>query len=199
MVVSRQLILKRKSKRRIKKHNYVPIFIIIAVVLSGIVTGGKELKKRIDSNITIPISGSCKNSDLKHANIDLKCRTKIAVNRSEGLSKLPPINKLSADVDQLEQTRDIELENTRLIIQRDIQEIISKNKHMKPFNHRVGDKCVLQVSTKPLLASIRSCTNHVFKRHVELALNTSMVNKVLGENNLNDKTQLIEVRLDFEN
>jgi hypothetical protein len=88
-------------------------------------------------------------------------------------------------------------ENNRLLLQREIQRRISRATK-KPFNHHEGDMCVLAVKTsKPKGKHLRilDCSNHVFKRAIELGLEKINVSSILTKYKFNAESPQLEVRI----
>ena len=92
---------------------------------------------------------------------------------------------------------DVDDENNRLLLQRDIQRGISASTK-KPFNHHEDDMCVLTVKTtksKGKHLRILDCSNHVFKRAIELGLEKINASSILKKYKFNAESPQLEVRI----
>ena len=92
---------------------------------------------------------------------------------------------------------DVELENSRLLLQRDIQREIQISATTKPFNYNIEDFCTLGLSKNKMKIVINECSNHVFKRAIELAIEKGNVNRVVSNYDFKNESPTFEVRIKF--
>lgn len=94
-------------------------------------------------------------------------------------------SKFAVDTDSLE-LADINDENERLVLQRDLQKKINIFAK-KPFNLRHGDRCIITIDKKKI--TDKKCTNALIKRSIKLAIdkNQKEFDSLLEPNKLKAK------------
>ena len=167
-----KLILTAKNKKR--KRQKKPILIAALIVICGLSTLIFELQQQepcgneclVSVNLMAPINNS------KTA-IDGKTAAKIIIDKT---------------------LSDIELENSRLLLQRELQRILSESDIKKPFNFKKDDYCTLSINKNKKI-SIVSCSNHVFKRTIELSLKSNDVRQAVSKYHFGNVVPFFNIRL----
>lgn len=182
--MKQKLNLESRKKKSTRRH-MLPLIAASIVVISGLAT------------IVFEISDSYKN----HSNCDMEnCEKSIPISiQVEDQSTIQ--SKNSADLED-KATRnlripDVELENNRLLLQRDIQREIQLSAKTKPFNYDMEDFCILGLSKNKKKIVINECSNHVFKRTIELAIEKGNVSKVVSNYDFKNESPTFEVRIKF--
>ncbi|ELP5898409.1 hypothetical protein QTV49_000283 [Vibrio vulnificus] len=182
--MKQKLNLEIRKKKTTRRH-MLPLIIASAVVISGIVTIGLELsdvyEKYSDCNIE-----RCKKSVTIPIQIE---------DQSTKQSKYAE-NFENKDQHNL-RIQDVELENKRLLLQRDIQREIHLSTKTKPFNYDINDFCILGLSENKKELVILECSNYVFRRAIELAIENGNVSKVISNYDFKNESPTFEVKIKF--
>lgn len=177
-----------KNKNKTRKK-LVPLIISGVVVLGGVGTLVLNLNGSLPS---LCHAGGCEKKEIV---LDL---TQDQSDKNQKLELEKKKGQLNAP-HSIFPMSDVELENNRLLLQRDIQRFISRSHdQIKPFNHSAEDWCILELKSlehKTSKLLIKKCSNHVFRRAVKLALDSFDHNSLISKYNFKSYSPQIKVRL----
>lgn len=182
--MNQKLILPKTKKKHTRRH-LLPLAIAGLVIVGGFGTLAYEVFK--DSP-----NSSCQNGECeRQVNLDIAIKSD-AQNQSQETMKHPNdgINKAS-------RMDDIEIENNRLLLQRDIQRAINATSPKKPFNYNEQDYCVLTLTKDRKSLRIAECTNSVYKRTLDLALEKISIKPLVAKYDFQNLNPTLEARLKF--
>lgn len=181
---TRQLKLYKSKKSKTKKKHFAPLLICGAIVLGGTMS----LICNFDE------SGGCEESGCTQKPIELnfvasaeKLANKESAKKNSTVTRTERLSAL--------QLPDINKENSRLLMQRDIQREIINNLSHLPFNYDENDLCILEVKKDSDDLKVLECTNKVTKRFVQLSLSKFNFKQIVKRYNREEFTPQLEVRL----
>lgn len=172
------------SKKKTRRH-WLPLAIASSVVISGIATIAYEVSNGL------PYLGNCENGSCEKT-VPISIELEYPVSDDLQNSENREVNKSRTN-----RLQDVESENNRLLLQRDIQREINLRSIMKPFNYRPDDYCKLGLSKNKKNIVINECSNHVFKRAIYLAIENGHLNELVSKYDFKNESPTFEVRIKF--
>lgn len=174
-------IIKITINKKSKKRNYGTQLFAAFIVLSGIVTVIYESNK--------PTNQKCNEPN---------CTTIVNIQRKQ--PENIPFNLVKKDTSNIQKVNldNVEHENNRLLLQRDIQRLVFANNPPHPFNYKKTDLCFLKLNKTKTDILIDSCTNHVFKRTIENVLKNLNTKQIVKKYKFKESKPQFEVRLENE-
>lgn len=174
-----------KTKNKHKRRHLLPLAIAGLVIVGGVGTLVYEAFK--DSANSSCLNGECE----RQVSLDIAIKSD-AQNESQEATK-----HTNDGINKASRMNDIELENNRLLLQRDIQRAINTTSPKKPFNYNEQDYCVLTLTKDRKSLRIAECTNSVYKRSLELALEKISIKPLVAKYDFQKLNPTLEARLKF--
>ncbi|KDM90920.1 hypothetical protein [Photobacterium galatheae] len=182
----KQKLILSKKKRRTARRPLLLLTIVAFVVIGGGMTVVQEVLMSTDSRV------NCQSS---------VCERQVVFNLGTTETTNPEsqeeLLKESDETRSIERLQNVELENDRLLLQRDLQRFISDNVTSKPFNYKQSDFCILGLSTNAKKIVTETCSNYVFKRTIDLALEDKNIQILATKYDFKQESPTFEVRLKF--
>ncbi|MCY9861039.1 hypothetical protein OTK49_00590 [Vibrio coralliirubri] len=182
--MNNKLILPQVKKKQSRRH-MLPLAIAGLVIAGGLGTIAYEVFKELP------------NSSCKDGNCERVVSLDLTVNQIHEEHPQDNNPERSEVINNASRMGDIELENNRLLLQRDIQRSINSTTPKKPFNYKESDFCTLTLTKDRKSLRISECTNQVFKRTLDLALSEVSMRHILEKYDFKEFNPTLEARLKF--